>query len=421
MAAASASPTAPDSLAARRDLSRALLLCALLGLALRLAFGLLYWVDQPLTRDEREYLSLARSVAGGRGFVYDQGVADGPVDPFGRAPGYPAWLAVAGGGRAETAAVPTLVKITQSGAGALGVVLVGLLGWRLAGPRAARAVALGAAVYPPLVWIPAYALSEAIFWPLGLFTALLFDRALRAPRPVAAGLACGVVAGAAVLVRPQMLFFLLLAGGWLAARRRLALAAALAAGSLLVVAPWTARNYAHYGRFVLVASEGGVTFWTGNHRLAIGEGDLAANPALKQAQLALRARYPSLSEEAMEPIYYREALAWMRANPLDWLALEARKLFYLIVPIGPSYTVHSTRYLVASLASYGLLLPLAVAGFRRLGRRRAATPGLWLLVASAAAVCLVFFPQERFRIPVIDPALIVCAGALAAPRREAAP
>jgi hypothetical protein len=409
---------ASGSLATRRDLSRALLLCALLGLALRLAFGLIYWVDQPLTRDEREYLSLARSLAAGRGFVYDADVADGPVDPFGRAPGYPAWLAVAGGGHEAAEAVPALVKITQSAVGALGVVLVGLLGWRLAGPRAAKLAALLAAVYPPLVWIAAYAFSEALFWPLGLAVALLLDWALRSARTTTAGLACGAAAGAAVLVRPQMLLFLALAGAWLLWRRRPGLVAALAAGSLLVVGPWTARNYTHHGRFVLVASEGGVTFWTGNHPLAIGEGDLAANPALKRAQLSLRDRYPDLTEEEMEPIYYREALAWIRSSPVDWLALEARKLLYLIVPIGPSYTVHSRLYLWASVLSYGLLLPCAVAGFVRLGRRRGRTPGVWLLAWSAVAVSLLFFPQERFRIPVIDPALILCAGALAAPRRE---
>jgi hypothetical protein len=118
----------------------------------------------------------------------------------------------------------------------------------------------------------------------------------------------------------------------------------------------------------------------------------------------------------MEPVYYREALAWIRANPLDWLVLEAKKLFYLIVPIGPSYTLHSWRYLVASVVSYGALLVFAVAGFRRLGAARARTPGLWLLFASAVAVALVFFPQERFRIPVIDPTLIVCAAAFWARR-----
>jgi hypothetical protein len=43
--------------------SRSLLLAAsALGLVVRLAFGLGYWSDQPLTRDEREYLSLARGL-----------------------------------------------------------------------------------------------------------------------------------------------------------------------------------------------------------------------------------------------------------------------------------------------------------------------------------------------------------------------
>jgi hypothetical protein len=44
------------------------LICAT-GLLLRLAFAFLYWVDQPLTHDEREYLALARSIARGDGFT----------------------------------------------------------------------------------------------------------------------------------------------------------------------------------------------------------------------------------------------------------------------------------------------------------------------------------------------------------------
>ena len=52
------------------------------------------------------------------------------------------------------------------------------------------------------------------------------------------------------------------------------------------------RNVRVYGRFVLVASEGGVTFWTGNHPLARGEGDLAANPDIKAAELTFRAAHP---------------------------------------------------------------------------------------------------------------------------------
>lgn len=385
-----------------------------LGVALRLAFALGYWNDQPLTRDEREYLSLARGLAGGHGFVYDDVAREGGIDPFGRAPGYPAFLALIGGGGPATPHVPHAVQVAQALVGGFGIWMVALYASRLAGSRAGLLAAAGAACYPPLVWISAYAFSEAIFWPLGLAVAWTFDHAHRAAtseRRLWWALAAGLLGGVAVLVRPALLFFFPLAALYWLTHRRWAPIAMLALGSILIVGPWTARNWMVHHRVVLVASEGGVTFWTGNHPLATGDGDMAANPAIKQDNLALRARYPGVGEEDFEPIYYREAFAWMRAHPLDWLALQGRKVFYLIVPIGPSYTLHSPLYFWASVVSYGLVLPLAIAGAWRHRFRLGALPGLWLLVGSAVAVCLVFFPQERFRIPVIDPALLILAGA----------
>ncbi len=389
-----------------------LLAAALLGVGCRLAFGLGYWIDRPLTRDELEYFSLARSLAAGHGFVYDEHMRAASFEPFGRAPGYPAFLALIGAGRAVVDTVPAVVKVAQAIIGGVGVVLVGLLAGQLAGRRAAIAAATLAAVYPPLVWISAYGFSEAIFWPVGLAAAWVYDRALarRTDSPFFAA-AAGLITGAGILTRPALLLFVPLAVGWLLLRRRVVAAAIMIAAVAMVVTPWTVRNYFHHGRFLLVASDGGVTFWTGNHPMAIGEGDMAAVPALGMANRALREAHPGLSEEEMEPIYYREALAWIQAHPLDWVALEARKLFYLFVPIGPSYTLHSRLYYVASVISYGAVLALTIAGLVRLRGRVGRTPGLWLLAASAVAMCLVFFPQERFRIPILDPALVVLAGA----------
>jgi hypothetical protein len=168
-----------------------------------------------------------------------------------------------------------------------------------------------------------------------------------------------------------------------------------------------------YGRFVLIASEGGVTFWTGNHPLAIGEGDLAANPEIKQDELEFRRAHPGLSPEQLEPLYYRDAFSFIRQHPLQWAGLLVRKVFYLVVPAGPSYALHSTAYRAASAVPYLMLLPFAAAGGWRLWRSPGRPVVLFLLAGSAVLVCLVFFPQERFRIPVIDPTLIVCASGLA--------
>jgi hypothetical protein len=271
----------------------------------------------------------------------------------------------------------------------------------------------------------AYALSEAVFWPLALLAAWTFDRSLEANaagrRSLILGLAAGALLGAAVLVRPATSIALLMGGAWLAWRRRPGLLAAVAIGAVLVIGPWSARNLSHYGRFVLVATEGGVTFWTGNNALARGEGDMAANPEIKRASQALKRSHPELNEESMEPLYYREALEWIGSHPVDWTILEARKLFFLIVPIGPSYRGHSPLYFWASVLSYALALPLAIAGAGRLRGRFSRTPGFWLIAGSAVVVCLLFFPQDRFRVPLIDSALVICAGvALGGVREEPA-
>ena len=98
----------------------------------------------------------------------------------------------------------------------------------------------------------------------------------------------------------------------------------------------------------------------------------------------------------------------------------ARKAYYTVVPVGPSYALHSGRYRVASIASYLLILSAAIAGAWRwrASRTMGSPAALWLMAAATIAAGLVFFPQERFRIPVIDPALIVTAALPAGLRKR---
>jgi len=385
---------------------------AALGVVLRLAFGAFYWVGQPLTHDEQEYLALARSLRSGAGFTYTGDVDSGTAQQFGRAPGYPLFLAAIDAGRPLPDAVPLRVKIAQALVGGAVVLLIGYLALMTAGPRAAVISSTVAALYPPLVVISAYALSETVYCALALCTCVVMQLAVdRSSWRL--GVLAGVLVGMAALTRPAMLFFLPLAVIWILVRRRWTVAAAVVLGTVVAIAPWTLRNLRVHDRFVLIASEGGVTFWTGNHPLARGDGDLAANPDLKRADLAFRAMHPGLSAEALEPLYYRDALTWIGEHPGDWLALVARKVFYTIVPMGPSYALHSVRYRLASTVPYLVVLPFAIAGVRRLWLSRSRPDALLLLAASSLLVCLVFFPQERFRVPIIDPVLIVSAAALA--------
>jgi hypothetical protein len=398
--------------------------CAVAGLALRAAFALVYWTGRPLTHDEREYLALARSLSRGEGYRYPADEpSPGTGQQFGRAPGYPAFLSTF----IEPVPVdhvPARVQVAQAAVGTVGILLIAALAWRAGGPRSGVAAAAISSLYPPLVWMPAYALSETLYCTTVLAVALILGKRdgplFPAPKTGTVPFFGGVLTGAAILIRPAMVFFVPFGAFWLWQRRSLVHGALFVLLAGVVVAPWTLRNHRVYGRWIAVASEGGVTFWTGNHPLARGDGDLAANLELKRAELAFRNAHPGLTPEQLEPLYYRDALAWIRQNPGAWLALTARKAFYTVVPIGPSYAVHSTRYVAASVISYTLVLAGAIAGARRArtAHGRQAIEPLWLMAASTILAGLIFFPQERFRLPVIDPALIVTAALIWSERAQ---
>jgi hypothetical protein len=414
-----------------------------LALALRLLFAFVYWADKPLTLDEQEYLLLARSVASGQGFGYPVVADEKPgMVHFERPPVYPAviaaTLAITGHPWASpadpsvpvplplsSAEIPRVVVIVQSVLGVVGVWLLGVIAGRAAGPKAARVAWMVAAVHPALVWSCAFALSELLYSTLAMAVTVALMSADRADADAAAArpgttaarwmpsLMAGLAAGVAVLTKEGMLFFLVLGGGWLLWRRQWRTLAALSIGTIVVLAPWVGRNYAAHGRFVLTAAHGGVTFWTGNNPLADGEGDLAANPTMKAARNALEADHPGASAQEMDAIYYDEALGFIRQRPGAWVWLECKKAFYSVVPIGPSYLLHSTLYRLGSWIPYAVLVPLALWGVGRLGRRARVIWPIGLMAASVMVMNLMFFPQERFRIPIVDPALIVCAATLA--------
>lgn len=417
---------------ARRRTAALLAACVLLGFILRLGFGLGYWVGKPLMKDEQEYLLLATRLATGQGFNYPPPPESGPAPRrFERPPAFAFFLAGvltltsdpliqdASAGTddvlpASSSQVPRSIKVAQSLVGALGVLLIGLIAGRAAGPRGAIAAAAIAAVYPPLAWVSGYVLSEPLYSALALATAWVLLKAADAESrgQLVLGVTAGLLAGVALLTKEAMLFFLPLAAVWLLYKRKFPLVVAGTVGVLAISVPWIVRNYNVHGRFVLTAAHGGVTLWTGNNALARGEGDLAANPEMGRARVALEDRYPGLNNQQLDEIYYREVFRFIREHPMPWMALEAKKLFYTFVPIGPSYRLHSARYYGASLISYGLLAPFAVAGLWLLAKRRELSKlwAVWLLAISTVIVCLVFFPQERFRIPVMDPAGIIAAG-----------
>lgn len=392
-----------------RDYRRLLGAAVAIALVLRLVFALVYWVDKPLTVDQVEYLLLAGSIAEGRGIDY--GTEERRLM---RSPGYPIFLA------AVRVALPgvTGVKIAQSLVGALTILLIAAMARRLGGDRTALAAAAIAAVYPPLVFQPAYILSETLYAGLGLSAALLLWRALDQPNQeswqrLVAG---GVVAGIATLTRTEFLFFLVCFGVLVLARRRIRPVVIVAAATLVTIAPWPMYNVLVHDRIIFMSSRGGPNLWMGNNPLALGDGDVGSNPPMSREYDRISNAHLELSAEELERVFYDLALQFIGEEPGRWIGLEFRKAFYLLVPVGPSYASRSGLYRVAQASSWLLLLVLAGIGRRGLRRSAGDLEILGSLVGSVVLTALIFFPLARYRIPIVDPVLIVAAAGLAAQR-----
>ncbi len=134
------------------------------------------------------------------------------------------------------------------------------------------------AVWPTFVTLSTLLVSEPLF----IFLIVAALDAWTAPRMSiwARGMLAGVCLGAATLVRPQAMllsglyaFGMLIYAGWSRQQVKEQILLAVLAGVVLlvVVSPWTWRNYQLYGEFVLVSTNGGATFWMGNSPGSDGE------------------------------------------------------------------------------------------------------------------------------------------------------
>lgn len=379
-----------------------------LAFLLRAGFATFYWKDKPLTIDMKEYILLGKNVAQGQGYNYGEEETSG-TEHYSRPPLYPFFLA---GIFSIFGVNLNVVRVIQSLLGALNCLFLYIIARRIFSSRLGIIAALIAAFYLPFIWFSAHILSEILFITLFL-VAIIF--LLSKNSPAKSIFLSGIFLGLSTLCRPVTLFFLPFALFWLAFvyknsfSKIIKVSAALLLGFIIILMPWIVRNYLTFGQFVLVHSSGGVTFWLSNHPLSLGDGDLAANPQLKAAHKEFLKNYAGYSREELDRIYFKEAFSYIKAHPLQIVVLDLKKLFYFWIPIGPSMEIFSFRHKLVSYISYFPLLIFSIIGIylsRSLWKENLL---LYFILACFTLSIMVFYPQERFRIPVIDPCLIVFA------------
>jgi hypothetical protein len=412
------------------------------GLALAARLGVVAWAagSIPPKADGEYYHLLAARIASGQGYTWLW--PDGVVTPAAHYPvGYPALIAAA---YLVFGAQPVVAMVVNAILGTAGAWAAHDLLSRATSRRLALAGGIAVALHPALVPYTAALMTEGVTAALIVIAAALAARALDAwagsastsasRRPAIAWfVACGLVMGAATLVRPQSLVLVPVLGCLSARatlRSRISGAIVMTMVAVAVCAPWTARNCKQMERCALVSVNGGWNLAIGTQTTGGGWQEMAVPEACKEV----------FAEAAKDECFGRAARETIAADPVAWLSRAPAKLRVTFDYFGAApwylheanperfpYRAKVALGAVETIASRVLLLAALVAvrkleGPRRLLREAVTGVGLiacflaggaMAYVACAIAI-LLLGPRALVRLPAIAPitAAVLLATAL---------
>ncbi len=359
------------------------------------------------TSDFGWYYARAQDIAAGRGFA-----EDGVLTAFWPVgwPGFLGGLLSLFGPHVLVGQVANLVLSTAV------VGLMAAIGMRLfAGSASWRVAVLIIAVLPnQIAYVPL--LSVEIFFEFLLLLGFLL---LMSPSTVAV-LAAGLVFGVAALTKSQAVLLPVVLGlpllllptqghadtRWRWLRQWIRTMVLAGIGMLVVMLPWTARNYAVFHTLIPVSTNGGYTLLTGNNSSARG-GYMPDDPLV--ADLSKDPR----DQVEMDRIAKQRAWQWIGQNPGRFVKLIPAKIWFLWSGDGEAewlyqsgYAGYGTYYLlfrairVLNQVVYVVLLGLAAASLPPLLRLRRSLPPWcfsgWAAIGYFTAISVVFSGQSRF-------------------------
>jgi 4-amino-4-deoxy-L-arabinose transferase-like glycosyltransferase len=409
----------------RPFVSRVLLALMVIGLAFRIAIAIHGGLATPPVpgSDASEYDSYAWNLAQGRGY---SGISPDVKKPDGqllehttayRSPGTSvlwAGLYWSFGHRYG------VVRFSQCVLDTLTILLVFGIGRRCFGDKVALLAAAIYAVWPTALLYSSQLGSEPLYTFLFccfILVSLEFAERANWPRSVAAG----VLLGLAMLTRGNAVMMVALMIPWSVwhfwRTPRLAVRGfAISFVALVMLVPWTIRNYWIFHAFI--------PFQTGGGELLLGSYNrvIVSDPLLYGYWIYPTSELPEYREQIIAPndevirnqVETRLAITWIRNHPETWWYLAEsrfrRSWTPFLQPQSPKL------YRVGMLLSWGPILVLFALGFfpSAIYFLRADNPG-WILhlgVFHFVMTALIFCGNSRYRYPVEGLCIILASATL---------
>ncbi|HET6598285.1 MAG TPA: glycosyltransferase family 39 protein [Anaerolineales bacterium] len=360
----------------------------------------------PGIQDQVSYDALARSLLDGRGYSFTEKwypftPADTPTAHWSFL--YPLYLA---GVYAVTGHHPLAARLLQAVVGgALLCLLVYRIGRRVANEETGLVGAGLAAVYGYFVYYNAALMTETFFIVL-ILLALHLSLEIKESPTLLRWIGLGISLGLAGLLRQTILLFIpfLLFWLFLELRNRVTHWSHFSIPlviTLLLIAPWTLRNYLVYREFLLLNSNAGYALFASNNpNLGTDwNNDVVVVPVPGELQ--------GQNEAQLDRALTRRAVEFIRADPERYLRLTLDKTleFFWFWPSSDSSRISNLNRVL----SFGLYLPFMLFGlYISLSRWRSFVV-LYLFIFIHTTIHLLSWPAARYRLSV-DAVSMVFAG-----------
>jgi 4-amino-4-deoxy-L-arabinose transferase-like glycosyltransferase len=414
----------------RRRFWRILLLIVLGAFALRVGYVLLAKRHEPLVGDQLYYNAQANTLARGHGFTDfrdgSQTAEHPPLTALALTP--TSWVME----RFDPGGSHVLAqRLTMTIFGAAVVLLIGLIGRRVAGDRAGLLAAGIAAVYPNLWVNDGLVMSETLATlavALAILLAYRFIRATTWANAAWLGAACGLAMLARAelgLLLPVMVLPVALFLKRRSLKQQLLLFLVACVAALAVTSPWLIANLTRFDKPVLFSTNDGLTICGANlHRTWYGSGtglwalDCAGFPVPKGDR--------SVTSDALRSDGLRFIRDHLARLPVV-VAVRIARVWSLYAPGQmASYNVNEGRDAGVSWAgfvTFWLLVPCAAVGAVMLRRRRVPITPLIAQFVVVTITAAAIYGLVRFRVPAEVSLVVLAAVAVDAwlgGRRDAA-
>ena len=278
-----------------------------------------------------------------------------------------------------------------------------------------------AAIYPTFIIYSGQLLTETLFiflLPLSILYLLKVHEEPSAKNLIITGVSFGL----ATLVRPIILGFIPLILIWMLLsskdrKKNLMRFVAIFVIMMVVVSPWTIRNYNVHHDFVLVSLNGGCCFWMGNNPDATGR-------VLEQGNDAMLWTIWNMTDDevARDKLFYKKGLEFIKENPSKFLVLSIKKFAYFWGFILPFFTCYLYDYFInpipkglfmvlapLTVLPYAIVLPFAIFGIIFYQKRDRKAYLLFLLIFYYILIHSIILGSARYHLPLVPFSIIFAA------------